>query len=175
MKRYPGVYPAIVKSLNDPQGIGRIEVEVKKIPEAIRSSLARVAAPMAGNDRGAFLMPEIDDECLVAFEDGDFDHPYILGFLWNGVDVPPETTNQNRIIRTPGRHELRFEDTDGQKKVVLKSAGGHRIEIDDSAATVTVKTDSGNQFIELNDATQSVTIRGGQRMVKMIGGLIVMT
>lgn len=175
MKKYPGVVPGIVKNLADPQGLGRIELQFNKIPDAIRSSWARVAAPMAGNNRGAFLMPEIDDEVLVAFEDGDFDHPYIVGFLWNGVDVPPETTNQNRVIKTPGGHELRFEDTAGQKKVILKSEGGHRVEIDDSAQTITVRANSGNQSIVLDDATQSVTIRGGGRMVKMSTGLIVMT
>lgn len=175
MKKYPGVVPGIVKNLADPEGLGRIELQFNKIPDAIRSSWARVAAPLAGNSRGAFLMPEIDDEVLVAFEDGDFDHPYVVGFLWNGVDVPPETTNQNRIIKTPGGHQLRFEDTAGQKKVILTSDGGHRVEIDDSAQTVTVRTSSGNQTIILDDGTQSVTIRGGQRAIKMSNGLIVMT
>jgi uncharacterized protein involved in type VI secretion and phage assembly len=175
MSGYPTVKIGLVKNLDDPQGLGQIECEFKKYPDPIRSAWARVAAPMAGKDRGAFLMPEIDDEVLIVFEDGDFDHPYIIGFLWNGVDVPPETTNQNRVIRTPGRHELRFEDTAGQKKVILKSEGGHRVEIDDSAQTITVRANSGNQSIVLDDATQSVTIRGGQRMIKMIGGFIVMT
>ena len=120
-------------------------------------------------------MPEIGDEVLVAFEDGDFAHPYIVGFLWNGVDTPPEITNENRIIKTPGGHQLRFEDTGGQKKVILTSAGGHRVEIDDSAETITVRTNSGNQSMVLDDGTQSVTIRGGQRNIEMSGGLIVMT
>lgn len=175
MSGYPSVKLGLVKSLDDPQGFGRIELEFKKYPDVIRSAWARVAAPMAGKDRGAFLMPEIDDEVLVTFEDGDFDHPYIIGFLWNGVDLPPETTNQNRVIRTPGRHELRFEDTAGQKKVILKSEGGHRVEIDDSAQTITVRANSANQSIVLDDATQSVTIRGGGRMIKMSAGFIVMT
>jgi uncharacterized protein involved in type VI secretion and phage assembly len=175
MKRYAGVVPGIVKSLDDPKGLGRIELQFNKIPDAVRSAWARVAAPMAGKERGAFFMPEIDDELLVAFEDGDFDHPYIVGYLWNGVDVPPETTNKNRVIKTPGGHQLRFEDTDGQKKVIVKSDGGHQIEIDDTAKTITVMTKSGNQFIVLDDGTQSITLRGGQRMVKMAAGMIEMT
>ncbi len=120
-------------------------------------------------------MPEIDDEVLVAFEHGDINHPFIVGFLWNGVDTPPETTNQNRIIKTPGGHQLRFEDKDGAKKVILKSNGGHQIEIDDTAKTITIKTNSGNQFIVLNDTGSSVTVRGGGRRVDMVGGLIKMT
>jgi uncharacterized protein involved in type VI secretion and phage assembly len=175
MKRYPGVVTGIVKCLNDPEGQGRIKLQFPWLSDSLRSSWAPVASALAGKERGAFLMPEIDDEVLVAFEHGDFDHPFIVGFLWNGVDTPPETTNQNRVIKTPGGHQLRFEDKDGAKRVVLKSNGGHQIEIDDTAQTITIKTNSGNQFIVLNDALQSVTVRGGGRMVELAGGLIQMT
>ena len=172
MKRYPGVVTGIVKNLNDPDGQGRIELQFPWLSDSVRSSWAPVASALAGKERGAFFMPEIDDEVLVAFEHGDINHPFIVGFLWNGVDTPPETTNQNRVIKTPGGHQLRFEDTDGAKKVILKSNGGHHIEIDDSAETITIRTSSGNQFIVLNDASNSVTIRGGGRRVDMVGGQI---
>jgi uncharacterized protein involved in type VI secretion and phage assembly len=175
MKRYPGVVTGIVKDLNDPDGQGRIELQFPWLSDSLRSSWAPVASALAGKERGAFLMPEIDDEVLVAFEHGDINHPFIVGFLWNGVDTPPETTNQNRIIKTPGGHQLRFEDKDGAKKVILKSNGGHQIEINDAAETITIKTNSGNQFIVLNDSGQSVTVRGGGRIVEMVNGKIQMT
>jgi uncharacterized protein involved in type VI secretion and phage assembly len=175
MKRYPGVVTGIVKSLEDPDGQGRIELQFPWLSDSLRSSWAPVASALAGKERGAFFMPEIDDEVLVAFEHGDINHPFILGFLWNGVDTPPETTNQNRIIKTPGGHQLRFEDKDGAKKVILKSAGGHQVEIDDTAKTITIKTNSGNQFVVLNDDAKSVTVRGGGRRVDMVNGQILMT
>ncbi|PWT82053.1 MAG: phage tail protein [Acidobacteria bacterium] len=175
MKRYPGVVTGIVKNLDDPAGQGRIELQFPWLSDSLRSSWAPVASALAGKERGAFLMPEIDDEVLVAFEHGDINHPFILGFLWNGVDTPPETTNQNRVIKTPGGHQLRFEDTAGAKKVILKSNGGHEIEINDTVETITMKTKSGNQIIVLNDAVKSVTVRGGGRMVEMVGGQILMT
>src|SRR5262245_30938175 len=172
MKRYPGVVTGIVKSLDDPEGQGRIELLFPWISESQRSSWAPVAAPMAGKDRGAFFMPEVDDEVLVAFEHGDFDHPFIVGFLWNGADPPPEKTNKNRIIKTPGGHQLRFEDEDGAKKIIVKSAGGHQIEIDDAAQTITLKTKSGEPSVVLNDTSQSVTLKGGGRMLEMKAGII---
>ena len=175
MKRYPGVVTGIVKNLSDPDGQGRIELQFPWLSDSVRSSWAPVASALAGKERGAFFMPEIDDEVLVAFEHGDVNHPFIVGFLWNGVDTPPETTNQNRVIKTPGGHQLRFEDTDGAKKVVLKSNGGHHVEIDDSAETITIKTNSGNHFIVLSEASNSVTVRGGGRRVDMVGGQIKMT
>jgi uncharacterized protein involved in type VI secretion and phage assembly len=175
MKRYPGVVTGIVKNLNDPEGQGRIELQFPWLSDTVRSSWAPVASALAGKERGAFFMPEIDDEVLVAFEHGDMNHPFIVGFLWNGVDSPPETSTQNRVIKTPGGHQLRFEDKDGAKKVILKSNGGHRIEIDDNAETITIKTNSENQSIVLNDAAKSVTVRGGGRIVEMLNGKIRMT
>ena len=46
---------------------------------------------MAGKERGYWFMPEVDDEAIVAFEHGDFDHPFVVGFLHNGVDTPPDS------------------------------------------------------------------------------------
>ena len=52
---------------------------------------ARQATLMAGNDRGTWFIPEVDDELLVVFEAGDPSRPYVIGALWNGRDAPPET------------------------------------------------------------------------------------
>ena len=118
-------------------------------------------------------MPEIDDEVLVAFEHGDFEHPFIVGFLWNGEDVPPETTNKNRIIKTPGGHQLRFEDEDGQQKIIVKTNGGHQITLDDSASAQSIKVQTNQgQSLTLDDKTQSIELKGGGRTLKMIGGAV---
>lgn len=175
MNRYPGVVTGIVKNVNDPEGQGRIELQFPWLSEAQRSSWAPVASLLAGKERGAFFMPEVEDEVLVAFEHGDFDHPFIVGFLWNGVDMPPEKTNKNRVIKTPGGHQLRFEDTDGAKKIIIKSAGEHVIEIDDTAQTITLKTKMGEPKVVLNNTSQSITLKGGGRTLEMTGGMILMT
>ena len=113
--------------------------------------IVALAAPLAGKQRGAFFMPERGDEVLVAFEDGSFNSPYIIGFLWNGVDMPPETDSQNRVIMTPGGHTLRFEDGN-EKKIVLKSSSG--------------------QTITLDDTENSITLEGGGRILKMSNGVV---
>ena len=152
MKQYPGVVVAIVKNLQDPDGQGRIEVQFPWLSDSLRSSWAPVAAPLAGKQRGLYFMPEVDDEVLVAFEHGSFDHPYIVGYLWNGKDIPPESDANNRVIVTPGGHTLRFEDGDGGKKVLLKSSSG--------------------QAITLDDSESSITLEGGGRVLKMSNGVV---
>ena len=174
MRPIPGVVVAIVKSTEDPAGEGRIELEFPWLPDAHRSAFAPVAAPLAGKERGFFFMPEPEDEVLVAFEHGDFDHPFILGYLWNGVDKPPRDQTSTRVLVTPGGHTLEFEDEAGSRKITLTSAASHTIAIDDAAQTITVKT-AGSQQIVLSDADLSIELKGGGRSLAMRGGQVLIT
>jgi uncharacterized protein involved in type VI secretion and phage assembly len=192
MNRIPGVVTGVVKSLDDPDGQGRIELEFRGLPDAPESGWAPIAVPLAGKSRGMYFMPEKEDEVLVAFERGDFDHPFVIGYLWNGVDSPPETDPENRIIFTPGKHTLRFEDKN--QKIILQSAGGHSLVIDDNAKTVTLQSKGGHkitidddanaltlqtskgQMITLDDSgTGSITLSGGERKIEMSGGTVKFT
>jgi phage baseplate assembly protein V len=95
------------------------------------SNWARVATAMAGNDMGTFLMPEVGDEVLVAFDHGDFNSPYVIGSLWNGKDKPPEDDCKKRVIKTKSGLKITFDDNtaeieiDGGRKI---SINGQRIE-----------------------------------------------
>lgn len=140
MRTIPGVVTGLVKSV-DP---GRVQVEFPWLDQSYQSHWAPIAVPLAGKERGQFFMPEVGDEVLVAFEHGDFDHPFVVGFLWNGAHKPKETELKNRVILTPGGHTLRFEDKDGAKKVVLKSSDGHHVTLDDEGKKITVSDSDGN-------------------------------
>jgi uncharacterized protein involved in type VI secretion and phage assembly len=158
------VVTGIVKSLEDPEGQGRIELQFPWLSEAQRSAWAPVASPLAGKQRGLFFMPELEDEVLVAFEHGDFAHPYILGFLWNGVDKPPEGTNQNRVILTPGGHTLRFEDRAGERKIIIQSAGGSKVELNDQDHSVTVSGEGGANKVTIQTLSGTVTIQAAAQI-----------
>jgi len=172
-QRQSGVAVGTVLNVDDPAGEGRLKLRFPWMND-VESSWAPVAASLAGKDRGAWFMPEVGDEVLVGFEHGDFAHPYVLGFLWNGVDTPPDTDHEHRVIKTPGGHELRFEDNAGAKKVVLKSAAGFVIEIDDSAQKMSLTT-PGQLSITLDDATTTIELKGGGRAIAMRGGQVQIT
>lgn len=75
---------------------------------------ARLSSPMAGMGRGAFFVPQIGDEVLVAFNHGDVREPYVLGACWNTMDRPPTLSPTDAVtkrkIRTPLGHELSFDE-----------------------------------------------------------------
>ena len=124
MKNIPGVVIGIVKSLDDPDGLGRVKLEYPWMAEeSPESNWARIAAPMAGAERGFQFMPEEGDEVLVAFEQGEIRLPYIIGYLWNGEDKPPRDEATQRTIKTVSGHVLEFDDTEGSEKISLLFKG----------------------------------------------------
>jgi type VI secretion system secreted protein VgrG len=82
--RFPGTVSALVTRVES-TGLYRVKVRFPWLPSS-DSNWARVAVPAAS---GAFVLPEVDDEVLVAFEHGDVRFPVVIGRLWNGVDKPP--------------------------------------------------------------------------------------
>jgi uncharacterized protein involved in type VI secretion and phage assembly len=152
MGKIQGVVTGKVVSVKDPDGMGRVQVSLPYLGGQNESYWAPVATLMSGGSRGSWFMPEVGDEVLMAFNQDQVDHPHIIGFLWNGVDKPPDSDPKNRIIVTPGGHTLRFEDGDGAKRVILKSSSG--------------------QTITLDDSEKSITLEGGQRTLKMSDGLV---
>jgi uncharacterized protein involved in type VI secretion and phage assembly len=168
MRRIEGVTVGIVKEIDAEHAC--VKVEFPWLNASYRSHWAPIAAPMSGNNRGIFMMPEMDDEVLLAFDRCNVDHPYVVGFLWNGKDKPSEKTNKNRVILTPGGHTLRFEDTTNEKKLILRSSGGHEIVFDDTGngKTVTVKMKETGTKIVLDDkAGGSITLEGGGRKLEL--------
>jgi uncharacterized protein involved in type VI secretion and phage assembly len=151
MNRIPGVVIGLVVDTNDPLGEGRVMLEFPWLPGSIRSDWAPIAAPMAGGSRGIFFSPEVGDEALVAFEHGDFDHPRVLGFLWNGCDLPPTTNRSERVIVTVSGHRLKFDDTAGSEKIEIQSSRGQTITIDDT-----------QQSIEIHGGGRILALKAGQ-------------
>jgi phage baseplate assembly protein V len=129
----------------DPLGEARVQVRLPWVPGF--EPWARVCTPGAAGGRGLFWQPQIGDEVLLAFCQGDIREPYVLGGLWNGVDRPPT-----------------LSPADALTKVVLKTNAGHVIELDDLAQSVSVTTTTEQkitldpQKIELTAGSAKVTL-----------------
>jgi uncharacterized protein involved in type VI secretion and phage assembly len=159
---FEGVVTGFIREIDEQNS--QVRLEFPSLPASYRSHWAPIASGLSGGDRGMYFLPEEGDEALVAFQNGNFDNPFVLGFLWNGAAMPPETDRHNRVILTPGGNTLRFEDTDGAKKIVLKSSGGANVTIDDAAGTVTV-CDAGGSNQVVIDAGGTVTIQAASQVV----------
>lgn len=160
-KKYYGVVQGIVTDVNDQdEKEGRVKVKFPWFDDQMETEWCRVRQFYAGNGYGAFFVPEVGDEVLVAFIHGDMRLPVILGGLYNGKDKPPtfrSSSQDQKMIRTKGNHELLFDDTSGKKQVRVKTAGGHVVLMDDAGKTVSI-TSAGSHKVELNDGSGTVTV-----------------
>jgi uncharacterized protein involved in type VI secretion and phage assembly len=138
---FSGVLIGTVEDRDDPDHQGRILVSFETFSGRLESYWAPIAAPMAGGSRGFRFAPELGDECLVAFDRSDPDHPYVVGFLHNGVDAPPSDDPQERVIASVNGHRITFRDPDpsnGNKgSLVIQDAHGTRIEMTNGHTRVT--------------------------------------
>lgn len=146
-----GVQLAQVISLDDPERQNRVKLRLVSIsgtPGQEGELWARVATLFAGNDRGAFWMPDVDDEVVVAFVQGDTRMPIVLGGLWNGSSRSPETlapANDLKVVRSRNGNRIVLDDTSGNEKVIVETPGGNRITLSDAPGdAVTIEDRFGN-------------------------------
>ncbi|NUO83870.1 phage baseplate assembly protein V [candidate division KSB1 bacterium] len=145
-RRIDGVVIAKVTNNEDPEKMHRVKVEFPWLSEDSESHWARIATLMAGNDRGAYFLPEVGDEVLVAFEHGDIHFPFVVGALWNGVDKPPETNsdgkNNRRLFKSRSGHKIILDDKDGSEKIeIIDKSEKNIITIDTKSNTITLTSD----------------------------------
>ena len=139
-----GLVVGKVTAINDDAQPGRIKVQLPTLSDEDESAWARLAAPGAGNQRGLQVMPEIHDEVIVGFEQGDPLRPVILGGLWSTPNPPP-LDNATAVVND---------------KVTVRafhSFNGHRVEIKDDQSggndnSITIELAGGKGLIEVTEA-----------------------
>ncbi len=175
VQRIPGLVIAIVTDNNDPQSRGRVKLRYPWLADEVDSTWARVAAPGAGPEYGLVWIPQIDDEVLVGFEQGDIGRPFVLGGLWNGKDTAPLGTDlpkEGKITRSGfisrSGHKLVFFDGPQETGIALISANGkYAVSLNETRNELHVKAD-GKLLIE----AQSLEIKvKGSAELKADGGV----
>jgi len=167
---YPGVVVGLVTDNEDPEGLGRVRVTFpwRGTEDENESFWAPVAVPMAGAEYGTYFLPEVDDEVLVAFENGDLQYPYVVGALWSADRAPPESNDGNndvRTVRSRSGHAVTFDDGD-DGAVEVTTAGGNSITLEDASGSERITVaDSGGNSVELDAANGTVTVSGATKVV----------
>lgn len=178
-QRMYGVATGKVQEVRDPLGLGRVKVvfpwladdnvDAVVIDENDRrahSYWARVATFMAGPQRGAYFIPEVGEEVLVAFEHGELDRPVIVGMLWNKEAAPPvmmddEGKNDVRGLYTRTKHKIVLDDSaDKPSILIVDQTGQNRIFIDTANKRMEIAVD-GDLTIK---ATGNVEITAGKNI-----------
>lgn len=177
-----GVMPAIVTDAKDPESLNRVRVKLPVHSDTYESGWARVVQPGAGASRGTGLLPEVGDEVLVAFAEGDLAQPYVLGGLYNGKDAPDKDQVggtdgkiQKRVfVSRTGMRVEHLEKPDGEELTISTNAGAQKVRlvqkpdaaieiISEGPVTVTAKkaaTVTAQNDVSVTSKTGAVTVKG---------------
>ncbi|MBS0513232.1 MAG: type IV secretion protein Rhs [Proteobacteria bacterium] len=175
-------YLARVVDINDPDSRDRVQVRLYAFDDVDGQDAplwARVVCPFAGADRGAFFMPDVDDEVLVVFVQGDPRHPLVVGGLWNGANAAPASlsggTNQYKRIRSKNGVVVTLDDQQGQEKLVLETPAGQKVTLSDGPGKVRIEDSNGNSVVLESSGitiTAAAQVKVDAANVKVTAGMV---
>jgi uncharacterized protein involved in type VI secretion and phage assembly len=150
-----GLVVGVVTDNADPDGLGRVKVLYPWLSQDHASDWARVVIPGGGTQRGMQFLPEVNDEVLVGFEQGDINFPYVLGGLWNGKNAPPSKNSDvldggkvtKRVIRSRTGHIITLDDSDNTPSItIVDNTGKNKVFLDSSKNKLTVHLEGDMLF-----------------------------
>ena len=160
--RWYGCHVGVVVDLVDPDSQGRVKVALPWSPDGggeRYEAWARMTTLFAGNDRGAWFMPEVDDEVLLVFQGGDPRWTFFVCGLFNGLDAPPSSAsadNNLKVIKSRNGVVITIDDQQGQESIRLETPGGCSLTLKDGPGSLTAEDSNGNS-IKLEAAGITVT------------------
>ena len=105
---------AFVTANFDPEKIGRVRVRFAWQPEKGDASDAspwiRVSLPFATDGGGVKFRPNVGDEVMVSFEEGNIERPYVSGFLLSPRSNSSWSYLSDRTITSKNGHNITFND-----------------------------------------------------------------
>ncbi len=144
-----GLVIGVVTDNKDPDGLCRVKVKFPWLSKDHASDWARLVTPGGGPQYGLQFIPEVNDEVLVGFEQGNINYPYVLGGLWNGTDAPPIKSSVSSVL-----------DGGKVKQRIIRSRTGHIITLDDSdnAPYIEIVDNTGKNTIKLDAKNNKLTV-----------------
>ena len=169
-----GVVIGIVTDNYDAEMKGRVCVNIPvRDKEANNLKWARVAMPSSGKEWGHYFLPEVGDQVLLVFEQGNIEKPYVIGcipkasdkFLSKSVDKD----NQKKRIVTKHGSTIEFFDAkegDGEKDIIniYTANSKHKILINNEKNEILISDKEGENSIRMQTEDGKMTVKAKERL-----------
>ncbi|WP_299314602.1 type VI secretion system tip protein VgrG [uncultured Aquimarina sp.] len=148
-----GLQIGIVSQLEeDPDGENRILVQLPIVNNEEQGVWCRVASLDAGENRGAFFLPEISDEVIIGFINDDPNDGVVLGMLHSSAKPSPITaSDDNHEKGFVTRSEMKVLFDDDKKSISIETPAGKKIVLNEDAGSIIVEDDNSN-VITIDDS-----------------------
>ena len=143
----PGLQVGLVTALEgDPDGEDRVQVRIPMIDPDEEGVWARVSTLDAGENRGTFWRPEIGDEVLLGFLNGDPRNPIMLGMMNSSAKpAPVAASDDNHEKGIVTRSEIKLMFNDDTKVVFIETPNGNKVTLSDEDGGVFMEDENGNK------------------------------
>ncbi len=170
-----GLQIGVVVSNEDPDGEDRVRIRMPLLDNETEGTWARVASLDAGDNRGHFFRPELEDEVVLGFLNDDPRQAVILGMLHSSAKPAPlkgSDDNHEKLYRSRSGMKLYFND----EKIIarLETPAGNIITLSEEDKAITIADQNGNK-IEMNpdgitiESAKAIELKAGTE-VKMESG-----
>ena len=133
---------ATVLDNNDPQKQGRIKVQFKwQCTANDPTEWLRVMSPNAGHgdtgkNRGFLVVPEVNDQVIIAFEEGNIARPVVMGSVYHSNNVDSGGFTNSNIKGMTSRRGSNLTFDDGVHALALATSLSNMIHIDEPGGTI---------------------------------------
>lgn len=142
----------VMKLDEDPSSENKVQVKVPTLKNETEGVWARLANFYASNAFGAFFIPEIGDEVVLGYLNGDPSNPVILGSLYSSKMKPPyDLTADNFTKAVVTKSKLTVEFDDDKKIITITTPGKNKIVLDDDGKSILMQDQNDNK-VELSDS-----------------------
>ena len=150
----------VTKLEQDPDGENRIMVRIPVIHAQDEGAWCRVSSLDAGNERGMFFLPEVDDEVIVGFINNDPRNGVVLGMVNSSAKPAPLTaSDDNHEKGYQSRSKMKLMFNDDKKIVNIETPGGHKVEINEDEKKIHLEDLNGNKIILNEDGITIESIK----------------
>ncbi len=192
-EKYFGKFRGIVVDNQDPQKRGRLKLRIPSVLADQDTDWALPCLPYGGADQqGLFMVPEVDAQVWVEFEEGDIHRPIWVGTFWQQEsDVPEDAAREEpttRLLQTRSGHILQFDDEDGEERfrlyhpteaeviidkngtISLTDASGAVLKLDAESSEIILEDSNGN-IMTMNSAGTKVEDANGNVIEMAAAGI----
>ncbi len=183
--RMDGLTLGVVQKNYDQEMPGRVCVEIPvRDKSANELKWARVIMPSSGKKWGHYFLPEVGDQVVLAFENGNIEKPYVVGcvpkdsnsFLTGSVDE----NNQIKRIVTKNGSTIQFDDVadkDGKEdKITIMTANkSHKVILDNENNKILLTDGENKNFISMITDQGNIAIQAQSKVTIKVGDTISVT
>ncbi len=176
-----GLQVGIVQDVYDEDGGEyRVQVEIPMLNDTTEFVWARLASFYASNSFGAFFYPEVNDEVILGFIDGNPAYPVVLGSMYSSALPPADTLipadSDNNLKGLITRSQLQMQFDDENIVMTFLTPQGNTIVLSEQDEGITITDQNSNQ-IQMNgdgitiESQSALTIKAADALTIEASGI----